>query len=332
MRLPIFRHRSALAVALVVLAVLAASGASASGGSYERLVVFGDSLSDPGNHFVAFGTVSQAPFAPLPDFPYAIGGHHFSNGATWAEQLSRALGLPRSGKPALRRPGLFTNYAVGRARARAGAPEFPHFDLGTQVGRFLGDFRGQAPGDALYVLWIGANDLNDALRAGLVDPSQVPAIIEAAVTAQAGAVHALWAAGARTVLVANVPDPALTPLVRAMDPAVQAAATQVGALYNAALEQALGQVSALPGLTLIRFDVATVLGGIVASGGDGRLDITTPCLTFGVIADAVCERPRRFLFWDAAHLTRAGHRLIAEAALWLLDDAGDEGIGDDSGD
>lgn len=148
-------------------------------------------------------------------------------------------------------------------------------------------------------------------------------------TAQAGAVHAPRSAGARTFLVANVPDPALAPFVRAMDRAVQAAATQVGALYNAALDQALGQVSALPGLTLIRFDVASVLADIVASGGDGRMNVTTPCLTFGVIADAVCERPQRFLFWDGAHPTRTGHRLIAGAALWLVDGAGDW-IGDDT--
>src|SRR5262249_19171144 len=129
-----------------------------------KLVFFGDSLSDPGNYFVAFGTIAQQPFGPIPDAPYAIGGHHFTNGATWAEQLARDLHLPTSGSPALRTPGVFTNYAVGRARARARAPVFPQYDLSTQVGVFLSDFGGRAPSDSVYVVWIGANDLDDALN------------------------------------------------------------------------------------------------------------------------------------------------------------------------
>ncbi len=86
---------------------------SASAGDFPRVVVFGDSLSDPDNHFIAFGTTSLQPFAPIPDASYAIGGHHFSDGATWAEQLTQNLQLPTSGSPALRAPGVFTNYAVG---------------------------------------------------------------------------------------------------------------------------------------------------------------------------------------------------------------------------
>src|SRR5712691_7999500 len=150
-------------ILLGLLSLLVASAAFAD--DPARLVIFGDSLSDPGNYFIAFGTVSRPLFVPIPDAPYAVGGHHFSNGATWAEQLAKDLHQPTSGKPALRAPGVFTNYAVGRARARAGAPAFPFYDLSTQVGLFLSDFGGRASADAVYVVWIGANDLDDALNA-----------------------------------------------------------------------------------------------------------------------------------------------------------------------
>jgi hypothetical protein len=61
---------------LILLASLVLAPA-AFAADVARLVFFGDSLSDPGNYFIAFGTVSRAPFEPIPDAPYAIGGHHF---------------------------------------------------------------------------------------------------------------------------------------------------------------------------------------------------------------------------------------------------------------
>ena len=321
MRVELVRRRSSIVFAVALCVVFLASVSNGLDESFDRIVIFGDSLSDPGNHYVAFGMTSQAPFAPLPDFPYGIGGHRFSNGATWAEQLTRALGMPTSGKPALRAPGVFTNYAVGRARARAGARDFPYFDLSSQVHQFLTDFRGQAPSNALYVIWIGANDLDDALITGQTDPAGAAEIIRAAVTTVAGNVYGLWAAGARHVVILNLPDPALAPFIRALGPPVQAAATRVGMLYNAALGEAVMQVSGLPGLQLIRFDVKAVFDDIVAMPGDtGVVDVTDACLSFGVVVDAVCRHPNRYLFWDGAHPTKAGHHLIAEAALRLFDD------------
>jgi len=312
-----------LALALCLFVALSASPAAAQ--SFDRMVVFGDSLSDPGNHFVAFGIASHAPYVPLPDFPYAIGGHHFSNGATWVEQLGNALDMPASGKPALRQPGVFTNYAVGRARARADAPAFPQFDLSTQLGRFLLDFRGQAPSTALYVMWIGANDLDDALNAGLTGTGDPAAIGEAAVTAVAGNGYALCAAGARNFLVPNIPDPVLAPFVRAgVPPAFWPVVTQAAITFNSSIDQALNAVSALCPIQVVRFDVNAVLQRVVSEPGEaGLTNVTDPCLTFGVVAGAICSRPNRHLFWDGAHPTRAGHHLIGEAALRLLQELGE---------
>ena len=319
---------SRIVAALVLGLLFLGSVGPALAGSFDRLVIFGDSLSDPGNHFIAFGETSRAPFSPLPDFPYAIGGHHFSNGPTWIEQLTRALDMPASGKPALRAPGIFTNYAVGRARARAGAPEFPFFDLSAQVQRFIADFRGHAPSKALYVIWIGANDLDDALMTGLTDPAAAAVIIEAAVTTVAANIQALWAAGAREFIVLNIPDPALAPFVHALDPSVQAAATQTGQIFNAALDAALAQVSALPALQLDRFDVGAVFEHIVQTRPDGVENVTDSCLSFGVVVHPVCDHASHYLFWDGAHPTKAGHRLIGEAALRLFDDDEDDGRAD----
>ena len=89
-------------LSLVVPAAWAKNGKKAS----ERMFTFGDSLSDAGNHFEEFREVSKAPFEPVPSFSYAIGGHHFSNGDTWIEQLTKRLGKATSGHPASRSPGV----------------------------------------------------------------------------------------------------------------------------------------------------------------------------------------------------------------------------------
>jgi len=108
----------------MVLAALVAGEARASEGPFERLVVFGDSLSDTGN------------------------AGRFSNGEVWVEYLARALGLEL--RPRSLGGG---NYAVGGARAA---------DLRRQADAFLGERRGD-DGATLFVVYGGGNDLRATL-------------------------------------------------------------------------------------------------------------------------------------------------------------------------
>jgi phospholipase/lecithinase/hemolysin len=306
-----------LTVALCLL-ILSASPATARPHEEPGLVFFGDSLSDPGNHYIAFGQISRPPYQPVPIYPYAFGGHHFSNGDTWAEDLTEELDTPASGEPALREPGIFTNYAVGRARARPGAPVFPDFDLGTQVAAFLSDFGGRAPAERTYVIWIGANDLFDAIEALQSDPTGATSIgiIQQAIGAVANNVQLLWAVGARDFLILNLPDPALTPYVRSLGPVAQGASTQLTAAYNGALAQMLGALNGLPQIHLQHFDVDGFLHTVVSAPAKyGLRDVQDSCLTFGVVTGAVCRDPDRYLFWDGIHPTRAGHAIVSSAVL-----------------
>jgi outer membrane lipase/esterase len=308
-------------VALVGLLLIQSLAPAAYAHDRERLVFFGDSLTDPGNHFIAYREVSTRPFEPVPSAPYAIGGFHFSNGSTWAEQLAWQMGTPASGLPALLAPRVFTNYAVGRARARAGAPVFPDFDLSTQVGKFLVDFGGQAPAGATYAVWMGANDLNDALGALFIDPSGATSagIIQSAVAAVAGNIQALWLAGARDFLVPNLPDLAITPAVRALGPQAQGAATVLKQGFNGGLAQALGQLAQLPGIRIIPIDVDGLLVQVIADPAAwGLANASDACLTFGVVHNPFCRTPNRYLFWDGIHPTRAGHAILAREAADIL--------------
>ena len=307
--------------ALLAFLVLQSFALSASAHDRQRLVFFGDSLSDPGNHFIAYHQISTRPFEPIPSAPYAIGGFHFSNGPTWAEQLAWGLRTPASGLPALLAPRLFTNYAVGRARARPGAPVFPDFDLATQVGRFLADSGGRAPTDATYAIWIGSNDLNDALNALFVDPSGATSagIIGDAIATEGAAIQVLWIAGARDFLVLNLPDLALTPALRALGPQAQGAASFLSQGYDAGLAQALVQLGALPGIRIATLNVYALLAAVAADpAAFGLENAQDACLAFGVIQNAICNTPNRFLFWDGVHPTSAGHGIVARAAAEVL--------------
>jgi phospholipase/lecithinase/hemolysin len=290
-----------------------------AGGAPHRFVVFGDSLSDPGNYYFLYGQVSEAPFAPIPSAPYDEHGHHFTNGRTWIERLTLELDHPESGRAAFERPRINTNYAVGRARARPQAPEFASYDLGTQVAAFLTDFNGEAPGNSTYVIWIGANDLDDALSAASTDPAQSAAIIQSALAAVATNVELLWSAGARSFFVPNLPDFGLTPAVQSLGQPAIAAATELSTLYNTYLAQTLTQLGALPGIELTTLDVFAVLHGVVSDPvGFGIKDTQTPCLQFGVTVDAICDHPNKHLFWDAIHPTVAGHEALERAAEQAL--------------
>jgi len=319
-----YRHRIRVPVLMIALF---ASGLAVAQTGFNRIIAFGDSMTDPGNYYLAYGEVSLQPYEPdnIPSAPYAVGGHRFSNGMTWLEQLAFELQMPTDGKAALLQPAHFTNYAVGRSRARvvSDGTVFSDANLSTQVSAFLADFGQQAPSDALYVVWIGANDLSDALFSG--NPA---AVIGAAISATLQQVATLYYHGARKFLILNLPDFANTPALLAIagtyPPPIgqmildSATAATVG--YNAALDGNLGLLEAsLPGIEIIRMDVFGILNEVVADPqAAGFQTVTEPCITPAVQGGALCANPNEYLFWDGIHPTRRGHQYLAREAGAIL--------------
>src|SRR5712692_4669054 len=307
--------KTLLAALFLLLGLISANLAAA--GSFHRIVVFGDSLSDPGNAFVLLHTVDVPPFSLIPDAPYARGGLHFTNGKTWVEDLGDQLDLSISTGPALVVPGVFSNYAVGAARARPGRL----FDLTTQVGLFLRDFGGSAPEDALYVVFIGANDVRDALSAFAVDPSGATSegIISLALTAVRDNITVLASSGARTFLVPNMPDFELLPVVRMQGPAAQDAARALTAAFNNGLAATLNGLQAALLVGFKRLDVFRILNGVVADPATvGLSDVQNSCITPDTTVHPFCAQPDDFLFWDGIHPTRAAHAILARDAAALV--------------
>ena len=63
------RHRKSRVLAFCLTLALSLTSAAFAHDAHLRFVVFGDSLSDPGNFYIAFGLSSEAPFAPIPSAP-----------------------------------------------------------------------------------------------------------------------------------------------------------------------------------------------------------------------------------------------------------------------
>jgi phospholipase/lecithinase/hemolysin len=306
---------------------------------FSAMVIFGDSLSDPGNYYQLFGEQEVLPFEPdnVPNAPYPMGGHHFTNGETWVEQLTRSLKISQSGSPASAAPGVFTNYAIGRSRARDTLLEtvFSEENLTSQVERFLDDKVSVMPADTLYTVWIGSNDVADALGAFIVgDTATGEAIITAAVTNTAAQLGRLYQeAGARQFLIPNIPDFALTPRVRNLAVAVCAASpapaicqpqilfqvSMISAVYNGALQSALLGLSQLQDISIRVLDVSEFLNQVADyPAAHGFENVQESCVVPDTLQKALCGKAADYLFWDGQHPTKSGHKALANYALQQL--------------
>jgi outer membrane lipase/esterase len=298
----------------------------------DRIVVFGTSLSDSGNAFAWLGEPENQgcgtrqnvpPFDALdpllvPDGPYATGGHHVSNGATWVEGMARGLALAGNARPALASDSAqASNYATSGARAVGGVN--CRFNLPEQVAMYVSDF-GATSAETLVVIEIGSNDVRDALVAGAMggSPAQV---IGDALTSFASSVFQLYGTGARRFLVTNVPDIGKTPALRTLDlfyPGTAAGGGLLASGYNAGLAFAVQQLSALPDIDIHVLDIYTTVNQVIANPGPyGFANVTDACVTPNQ-PPFRCKKPDTYAFWDGIHPTAALHALIAQQALAIV--------------
>ena len=310
--------------ALAVL--LGAPTASADWRSWERdyseLVVFGDSLSDPGNKFAVIGMTNDGIWEVIPDEPYD--SKRFTNGKTWVEHLAKTLKTYRGGLPAYRNDW-FGNYAYAGARAQGSDVDRPSF--GDQVKKYLTSTGGVANPDALYVVQFGGNDVRDALTAAqlvlendgtaLEAQQAAGAVIASAVNALAQQMGMLRAAGAQNFLVANAPNLGKTPAVMALGASADAEA--LAGAFNLGVDGVIAFYAGT-GANLYRLDLFNfVEAATTVPLGLGFANAAEPCLqVFTPPATGVCDDADQRLFWDGIHPTRAAHRVIGSIAVNVL--------------
>jgi len=265
--------------------VFQTSIARADSTPFSQIVVFGDSMSDPGNFYAMTGDT----FPPSP--PYYQG--RFCNGPVWIEYLAEDLGMS----------GLVDNYAVGGAATGTGNLfGLPFGGVQNQIELYLSSH--QCDPEALYVLWEGHNDVFLALATGSYDLSQVvPNIVNH--------IQTLWAAGARHLMVMNLAGPPL-PVVADINEDL------ADALNGLASE-------GIPTISIDAFAVVNAVVGDPEEFGFSNVvdpailfDISDPTAPPVILVPP--EDATGYLRWDSIHLTTQFHELFAQVAVQHLID------------
>jgi phospholipase/lecithinase/hemolysin len=263
---------------------------NASAGNYERIIVFGESVSDAGNQWI----VTEKIYPPSP--PYFQG--RWSNGPIWVDLVSARLG---QGYTEPSRDG-GTNFAWGGARSGPGEVIVNCADLGLQMcfplaspnyGTQIDDFMSSNPvidADDLFVIWGGHNDMTTE-----VDP-------EVAADNMTQHVTTLLDHGATDIVFLNLFNGV-------------GLAEQLNPLLTAKMETVRQQ---RPEATIVEVDIPTMINEFSSNPGKwGITDFSTPALNTATLE--VVDNPDAYLSWDGIHLTFAFNKVIADYVLRTMD-------------
>lgn len=319
---------------LTAAVLLAGLSTAAQAMPYSQLVIFGDSLSDSGQ-FPDTGSplLGGNPTGGL-RFTNRTGPNYLSDNSEYfdavaTQRLAALLGLQAlPSTPIL--PQLLTgnpdgsNYAVGGYRtdqilASITAANGSVVDAGGGIVRTRNSYLVDVPrvdANALFYLNGGGNDV---LQFVVTDQTGAAA---AAADLVAG-VAALQAAGARTIIVSDLPDVGLTPAGFATG--FRAAWSNASGLLNAELGS---QLAALGG-NVIRLNFRGLLSEVRAElatyGFDPTVSQTDVCFSgSGCLADptwglgGLTPNPDRLMFNDGVHPTAAVQQISADYLYSIL--------------
>jgi outer membrane lipase/esterase len=290
------RTKSLLAVALAAGLGLAQGEAAAQ---FNNFFFFGDSLTDAGFYGSRFTVNPGQVWAQdlgarfgVTVTPVTVGGDDFAQGGQQVTQPS-PLTPP-------------------------GAPQRP---LSTQIDELLAATPTLNP-HALYTVWIGANDILvnvGAAAAGQITPAQVKANVVTAAAQTLQQIARLRDAGAKTIMVFNLPDIGKTPLGLSQPTAPLSA---LSSLFNSTLQAGLGSLN----VDVIPMNVHDLLNEVIANpAAFGFTNVTMPaCTTASSItcSPATLVAPnaaQTYLFADDVHPTPAGHQIIADYGIALIE-------------
>ncbi|MEL6501128.1 MAG: SGNH/GDSL hydrolase family protein [Cyanobacteria bacterium J06623_1] len=299
--------------------------------SFDRLVFFGDSLTDTGN---TFELSSQNLIVPLP--PESLGyEQRFSNGEVYADIVPRLLGIDNVDNFAFTAAASLGELSLGTILALNGVlglqspdadPTLLDFDinLNAQVDRFL-DHPGNTDNSAAS-LFIGLNDFGQFV---LANPEATPeeAIAFASNVAESTltAVDRLVDSGVETIILNTLPVSSFFPSSTVQPPFPD----EIIEIHNEALLAGSAELTA-SGVNVLVVDFASIAREIAADpsafgfvaplstfkffGVGGNPDITKT--SDGIVLSfpenpASLENLDQQVFFDLVHPTTATHGIFA---------------------
>ncbi len=307
---------------LAAACALALCAQAAQAQQFSSVVTFGDSLSDAGNTSTVDGSAATA------------AGNSFTtnNDPVHTQIIAAYYGLNQQhsviGGSNYAFGGSCAQTATGAATPACVAPTLPR--LNVQIGQYLTPRAGVADPNALYTVLTGANDIFGAIGGGVWASS---AAIAAGSATVAGAVitnvSTLQTAGARYIVVYNLPDLGRTPQFGG-SAATSAPFNLATVSYNAALNAGLAGRSGI-----IPVNTFALVNEVIANPGlYGFTNVTGIACgpgAPGVVSSAACGAVgsgnpftyaagtnNTFLFADGVHPTGAGHRLLANVVISTL--------------
>jgi len=288
-----------LPASLAATAVALALAAGNADAQFSNAYVFGDSLSDAGQYGARFTT---------------------NPGLSTPMYVTQRYGIDVT-------PSFTggTDYAQGGARVSLPSPlipaNVPNLSITDQVSQLLA--KGPLDGNALYQFWGGSNDilvLAGAAGAGQMTPDQVQAAVVQAATDAVAQIARLQAAGARYLVVYNVPNIGQTPLAASQN--AQASFTALSSLFDTAFNAGIASV----GLQVVQVNTFALLNEVVANpAAFGLTNVTVPvCTTASALecTPATLRDPNgaaTYLFADDFHPTTATAQIAAAAAASMIE-------------
>lgn len=299
---------------ILALALMLCISSLASAVTVNKVVVFGDSLSDNGNLFEYMK--HQLPMDP----PYYKG--RFSNGRVWIELLTEKY-FPHQAANRL------LDYAYAGA-AVINEEDDTLFTLRNEVNSFLLSHQGKADPNNLYVVWIGANNY-------LAIPEDAEKTVNEVNQGIKDSLEQLINNGGKTFLILNMPDLGRTPVAREFD--AEAALTNMSLQHNAMLAKNIESLQkSNPAVQLVYFDVKSALDEMFAYPAQfGFTNVTDTCYESSVqepslrtavsvaallktkAISAACDG---FLFFDPVHPTALAHHILSDRTDLILKNAG----------
>ncbi|NOH82213.1 SGNH/GDSL hydrolase family protein [Vibrio sp. 03-59-1] len=263
----------------------------------NRMVAFGDSLSDTGNIFNA----AQWRF-PNPN-SWFLG--HFSNGFVWTEYIANAKNLP------------LYNWAVGGA---AGTNQYVAltgvYDQVTSYLTYMKMAKNYNPENTLFTLEFGLNDfMNYNREVGDVKADYSSALVR------------LTDAGAKNILLMTLPDATKAPQFKySTTEEITKVRAKIIAFNSFIQEQAAYYI--LQGYNVTLYDTYTLFEELTgnptqhgfANASDACLNINRSSsidylLSHSLTNDCAANGSDKYVFWGVTHPTTAAHKYIADQML-----------------